>query len=141
MANPQDSVLWPLLHGMPFRATFDESWTAAYRKVNEAFADVVVPFVNDGDLIWVHDYHLLLLPRILRERLADKNNIRIGFFLHTAFPREDAFSILPLRAAVCDGLMSSDLVGFHTRDYVEIFLDSAENVLTYDTSTLDRRKR
>jgi len=115
---------------MPFRAQFNESWTAAYREVNEIFAETMVPYVEDGDSIWIHDYHLLLLPRILRERLKSKKNVRIGLFLHTAFPREDAFSILPLREAICDGLMSSDLVGFHVREYVEIFLDSAENTLT-----------
>lgn len=114
---------------MPFKAQFNESWTAAYREVNEIFADHIMPLVEDGDLIWVHDYHLLLLPGVLRKSLEKRRNVRVGFFLHTAFPREDSFSILPFREAICDGLLSCDLVGFHVREYVDIFLDSAEKAL------------
>jgi trehalose-6-phosphate synthase len=124
-----DSVLWPLLHNMAFRAQFDESWTEAYREVNEIFAEHILPFVEDGDLIWINDYHLLLLPGILRDRLAAKKGVRIGFFLHTPFPTEDTFSILPFREAICHGLLSSDLVGLHVREYVETFLNAAERVL------------
>lgn len=126
---------------MPFRAKFSESWTTAYREVNEKFADIMMPYVREGDLIWIHDYHLLLLPRILRERLQGMKDVRIGFFLHTAFPREDAFSILPLREAICDGLMSSDLVGFHTREYVEIFLDSADKMLPYNQNPTQKKQQ
>lgn len=85
--------------------------------------------MQDGDRIWIHDYHLLLLPRYLRDRLGDRKNVRIGFFLHTPFPSEDAFAILPLREQICDGLMSCDLMGFHIREYVDIFLNSAEQLL------------
>lgn len=73
-----DSVLWPLLHRMPEKVRAEESWPMAYREVNEIFADNIVPMVEDDDLIWVHDYHLLLLPGILRERLAKKKNVKIG---------------------------------------------------------------
>ena len=100
--------------------------------VNEKFADAIAPYAKDGDSIWVHDYHLLLLPRLLRDRLSHLRNIRIGFFLHTPFPSKDAFAILPLREEICDGLLSCDLVGFHIREYVELFLNSAAEVLRYD---------
>lgn len=124
-----DSVLWPLLHGMPQRAQFNESWTTAFREVNETFADNIVPFVENGDTIWIHDYHLLLLPAMLRKRLANRRCVRIGFFLHTPFPSDDSFAILPLREDICDGLLSCDLVGLHVREYVEKLLDSAEKVI------------
>lgn len=124
---------------MPYKADFNENWAMAYREVNEMFADNIVPFVEDGDTIWVHDYHLLLLPAILRKRLADRRRVRIGFFLHTPFPSDDSFTVLPLREAICDGLLSCDLVGLHVREYVEKLLDSAEKVLPYVFwSTLDR---
>jgi trehalose 6-phosphate synthase len=115
---------------MPSRARFDESWPAAYRKVNEQFADTIAPDVREGDRIWVHDYHLMLLPRLLRDRLANVKDVRIGFFLHTPFTSEDAFAILPIREAICDGLLSCDLLGFHIRDYVDTFLDAAAGVIS-----------
>jgi len=124
-----NSVLWPLLHGLPARAQFDENWNEAYINVNKQFADTIVPYVQDGDRIWIHDYHLLLLPRFLRDRLQGKQNVRIGFFLHTPFPSEDAFAVLPLREGICDGLLSCDLMGFHIREYVDIFLNSAAGLL------------
>lgn len=122
-------MLWPLLHGLPFRAQFNDNWCDAYIKVNEIFADTIVPHVEDGDRIWIHDYHLMVLPRLLRDRLQDKKDVRIGFFLHTPFPNEDAFAILPLREKICDGLLSCDLAGLHIREYVEKLLDSAAGVL------------
>ncbi|KAJ5604802.1 Alpha-alpha-trehalose-phosphate synthase (UDP-forming) [Penicillium lagena] len=124
-----NSVLWPLLHGLPSRAEFNESWANAYREVNEVFADNIVPFVEDGDIIWIHDYHLLLLPAVLRKRLEKRRRVRIGFFLHTPFPSDDSFAVLPLREEICDGLLSCNLVGLHVREYVEKLLDSAAKVL------------
>ena len=129
LIHKSDSVLWPLLHGMPHRAQFNESWISAFQEVNETFADYIVPFVENGDTIWIHDYHLLLLPAMLRKRLANRKRVRIGFFLHTPFPSDDSFAILPLREDICDGLLSCDLVGLHVREYVEKLLDSAEKVI------------
>lgn len=126
-----DSVLWPLMHRMPERVVSKESWASAYREVNELFADVILPYVEDRDIIWVHDYHLLLLPGILRQRLSAKKNIRIGFFLHTPFPTEDYFTILPFREDICRSLLLCDVVGFHTNAYARDFLDSARIVLEY----------
>lgn len=124
-----DSVLWPLLHRMPEKVRAEESWPMAYREVNEIFADNIVPMVEDDDLIWVHDYHLLLLPGILRERLAKKKNVKIGSFLHTPFPTDDFFTILPLREEICRSFLLCDVVGFHTQEYAQDFLDSASIVL------------
>jgi trehalose 6-phosphate synthase len=125
----QDSVLWPLLHSLHFRVRFNHTWTKAYREVNEYFADAIMPYVKDDDRIWIHDFHLMLLPRLLRDRLGNRKNVRIGFFLHTPFPSGDAFSIMPLREEICDGLLSCDLAGFHIREYVDNFLNYAAGIL------------
>ncbi|KEF58144.1 uncharacterized protein A1O9_06068 [Exophiala aquamarina CBS 119918] len=124
-----NSVLWPLLHRMPDKVISEESWSSAYQEVNEVFADNILPYVEDDDIIWVHDYHLLLLPGILRQRMTKKKNLRIGFFLHTPFPSEDFFSILPFREAICQSLLSCDVVGFHTNGYARDFVESACTVL------------
>lgn len=124
-----DSVLWPLLHRLPEKVRAEDNWSTAYQEVNEIFADNILPMVEDEDLIWVHDYHLLLLPGILRERLSKKKNVKIGFFLHTPFPTDDFFTILPLREEICRSLLFCDVVGFHTQEYAQDFLDSASIVL------------
>lgn len=117
---------------MPEKARSNATWSDAYQEVNEVFADNIVPHVEDGDMIWIHDYHLLLLGSILRQRLRNKKDVKIGLFLHTPFPSEDYFSILPFREAICSGLLSCDLVGFHIDEYAKDFLDSAQKVLRYD---------
>jgi trehalose 6-phosphate synthase len=124
-----DSILWPLLHRIPEKAESDVNWSKAYQEVNETFADNIVPYVEDHDLIWVHDYHLLLLPGILRERLKKKKGLKIGFFLHTPFPTEDYFTILPFREEICRSLLLCDVIGFHTNQYAKDFLNSARIVL------------
>ncbi|OQV06003.1 hypothetical protein CLAIMM_10647 [Cladophialophora immunda] len=124
-----NSILWPLLHRMPEKAGSETEWAQAYQEVNEIFADNILPYVEDNDMIWVHDYHLLLLPGILRQRLKRKRNLKIGFFLHTPFPTEDYFTILPFREEICKSLLLCDVVGFHTNQYAKDFLDSARKVL------------
>lgn len=114
---------------MPEKSRSDAPWNGAYHKVNEMFADALVPYVEDGDAIRIHDYHLLLLPAVLRKRLRQKKDVKIGLFLHTPFPSEDYFSILPFREAICNGLLSCDLVGFHIDEHAKDFLDSATRVL------------
>ena len=113
---------------MPEKAGSDTEWSQAYQEVNEIFADNILPWVEDNDMIWVHDYHLMLLPGILRERLK-KKGIKIGFFLHTPFPTEDYFTILPFREEICRSLLLCDVVGFHTNQYAKDFLDSAGIVI------------
>ena len=117
---------------MPDKARSNAAWSDAYREVNEIFADNIVTHVEDGDMIWIHDYHLLLLGSILRQRLRKKKHVKIGLFVHTPFPSEDYFSILPFREAIWSGVLSCDLVGFHIDEYAKDFLDSAQKVLRYD---------
>jgi trehalose 6-phosphate synthase len=114
---------------MPEKSSSNIDWCHAYQEVNEIFADNILPWVEDNDIIWVHDYHLMLLPGILRERLNKKKNLKIGFFLHTPFPTEDYFTILPFRKEICESLLLCDVVGFHTNQYAKDFLDSARIVV------------
>jgi trehalose 6-phosphate synthase len=125
-----DSILWPLFHYHPGEITFDEGAWAAYREVNQLFANAVIKDVQDGDLIWVHDYHLMLLPQMLREGLGNtKKNIKIGFFLHTPFPSSEIYRILPVREDLLIGVLHCDLLGFHTYDYARHFLSSCSRIL------------
>jgi trehalose 6-phosphate synthase len=86
--------------------------------------------VQDGDLVWVHDYHLMLLPEMLREEIGkDKKNVKIGFFLHTPFPSSEIYRILPVREQLLTGILDCDLIGFHTYDYARHFLSSCSRIL------------
>jgi trehalose 6-phosphate synthase len=81
--------------------------------------------VQSGDLVWIHDYHLMLLPKLLRERLdAIGVEVKIGFFLHTPFPSSEIYRILPVRKEVLLGVLDANLIGFHTFDYCRHFLSS-----------------
>jgi trehalose 6-phosphate synthase/phosphatase len=116
-----NSVIWPLFHylidRMPlFVRDFDE-----YRAVNERFADCVCAQASEDALIWIHDYHLLLLPQILRERLP---RARIGFFLHIPFPSSEIFRLLPHREELLRGMLGANLIGFHTFGYARHFSDA-----------------
>jgi len=109
---------------------FDESAWNAYREANRLFARAIASEVEDGDLVWVHDYHLMLLPAMLREEIGQsKINVKIGFFLHTPFPSSEIYRILPVRNEILLGVLHSDLLGFHTYDYARHFLSSCSRIL------------
>jgi trehalose 6-phosphate synthase len=106
-----------------------EAWEA-YQRVNEMFADIISKEAADGDLIWVHDYHLFLLPSLLRERLqAQKKRCPIGFFLHTPFPVDDFWRGLPVQEDLLHGILGSDVIGFHTDEYMKNFTGACEILL------------
>ncbi|CAG8662789.1 2387_t:CDS:2, partial [Paraglomus brasilianum] len=128
-----NSILWPLFHYHPGEISFDEDDWEAYQRVNSMFAESVAQIVRDGDLVWVQDYHLMLLPSMLREKIAGVKNVKIGFFLHTPFPSSEIYRILPVRKEVLDGVLSSDLIGFHTYDYARHFLSSCTRILGLST--------
>jgi alpha,alpha-trehalose-phosphate synthase [UDP-forming] len=123
-----NSILWPLFHYHPGDINFNDSHWEAYQKANAAFADAIVGAVNEGDSIWIHDYHLMLLPTLLRKRL-EHLNVKIGFFLHTPFPSSEIYRILPVRKQILLGVLSCDLIGFHTYDYARHFLSSCTRIL------------
>lgn len=110
---------------------FDEDSWDAYREANLQFAQTIAKEVQDGDLIWVHDYHLMLLPQMLREELqsSGRKNVKIGFFLHTPFPSSEIYRILPVRDKLLRGVLHCDLIGFHTYDYARHFLSSCAHIL------------
>lgn len=131
-----NSILWPLFHYHPGEMNFDELAWAAYIEANKLFTEEIFNKVEDGDIVWVHDYHLMLVPSILRDKLnkAGKKNVRIGFFLHTPFPSSEIYRILPVRTEILQGLLGCDLIGFHTYDYARHFLSSVERILKLPTS-------
>ncbi|MEM9021406.1 MAG: bifunctional alpha,alpha-trehalose-phosphate synthase (UDP-forming)/trehalose-phosphatase [Planctomycetota bacterium] len=116
-----NSSLWPLLHYNPTYFNYQYRWYETYEQVNQKFADQVCEVAEQGDLVWVHDYHLMLLPTLLRERRPD---LRIGFFLHTPFPSYEVFRCHPKRDALIEGLLGADLIGFHTFGYLRHFRSS-----------------
>ena len=121
-----NGVLWPLFHYLLDRVPLETTTWDAYTRVNERFADVVAEIARAGDVVWVHDYHLCLLPALLRRRIP---GLRIGFFLHVPFPAAEVFRTLVWRRPILEGLLGADLVGFHTAAYRRYFADAAALVL------------
>ncbi|KAJ5891394.1 Alpha-alpha-trehalose-phosphate synthase [Penicillium subrubescens] len=129
------SVLWPAFHYQmqetPRHTDYDDYSWKQYLKVNEAFADAIVGRWKPGDQIWVHDYHLLCLPALLRAKLP---HVEIGFFLHTPFPSSEIFRCLNAREALLDGLLGADLIGFQTEEYCSHFLHSCSRIRGLEVS-------
>lgn len=128
-----NDVLWPLFHYVPLPIVsadgdrkFDYKYWEAYSKANHRFAEAVMQVYQPGDMVWVQDYHLMLLPSLLRKRLRD---VTIGFFLHTPFPSSEVYRILPVRSKVLQGVLAADLIGFHTYDYARHFLSGCTRIL------------
>ncbi|TLZ85942.1 MAG: bifunctional alpha,alpha-trehalose-phosphate synthase (UDP-forming)/trehalose-phosphatase [Methanobacteriota archaeon] len=116
-----NGTLWPLFHSFSTYARYSASEWEAYRTVNARFADAIAGALRPNDQLWIHDYHLLLLPGLIRERLPEA---RIGFFLHIPFPPYDVFRLLPWHKEILQGVLGADLIGFHTYDYARAFLGS-----------------
>ncbi|CRG90020.1 alpha,alpha-trehalose-phosphate synthase (UDP-forming) [Talaromyces islandicus] len=131
-----NSILWPLLHYHPGEIVFDEAAWDSYKEANSLFAHTIAQEAQDGDLVWIHDYHLMLLPEMLRMELQalGKKNIRIGFFLHTPFPSSEIYRVLPVRTDLLKGVLHCDLIGFHTFDYARHFLSSCSHLLNLATT-------
>jgi trehalose 6-phosphate synthase/phosphatase len=115
-----NGALWPVLHSMPmYSKTLDEEY-AAFVKATNIFADAIQRVYKPGDVLWIQDYHLLLLPAEVRRRLG--KNVTIAFFLHIPFPSVDVFRLLPSHEVIMDSLLQVDLAGFHTTEYVSNFI-------------------
>ncbi len=125
-----NSALWPLFHYFVERCEFDPMQFAAYRSVNERFADEIAKIAQPDDLIWVHDYQLMLVPEMLRQRVP---GVRIGFFLHIPFPSSETFRVLPQRTQILRGLLGADLIGVHTYEYAENLQRSFRRLLGIET--------
>ncbi|KAK4742016.1 hypothetical protein SAY87_000017 [Trapa incisa] len=124
--------LWPLFHYMlplspELGGRFDRSLWQAYVSVNKIFADKVMEVISpEDDFVWVHDYHLMVLPTFLRKRF---NRVKLGFFLHSPFPSSEIYRTLPIRDDLLRALLNSDLIGFHTFDYARHFLSCCSRML------------
>ena len=124
-----NKTIWPLFHHFPLFTSYSKSYWETYKRVNRTFCDAVVKVAEPQDMIWVHDYQLMLLPGLIRERLP---HACIGFFLHIPFPSFEVFRLLPWRKEIIEGFLGADLMGFHTYDYVLYFLDSVHRLLGYE---------
>ncbi|XP_078428242.1 putative alpha,alpha-trehalose-phosphate synthase [UDP-forming] 7 [Wolffia australiana] len=125
--------LWSLFHYMlPFNGNhttgrFDRSLWEAYVAANKIFSQKVIEVINpEDDYVWVHDYHLMVVPSFLRRRF---NRLRIGFFLHSPFPSSEIYRSLPVREEILKALLNADLIGFHTFDYARHFLSCCSRML------------
>ncbi len=123
MAN---SVLWPVSHYLLQHLALERAFIEDYRAVNRRFAEAVIAEAEPDDAIWVHDYHLMLLPQIVREALPEA---RLAHFWHIPWPAMEVFRILPWARELIRGLLGCDLIGFHVEEYVENFRESARVLL------------
>ncbi|MGM0650440.1 MAG: bifunctional alpha,alpha-trehalose-phosphate synthase (UDP-forming)/trehalose-phosphatase, partial [Bacteroidota bacterium] len=134
-------TLWPLFHYFMQYTEYKTEYWESYKKVNQIFADTIAKEITEDDILWIHDYHLLLLPAMLREKFP---NLGIGFFLHIPFPSYEVFRLLPWRNELIEGMLGADLLGFHTYDYERHFRSCAHRLLGYEadfnTIKLDTRE-
>ncbi len=127
-------TVWPLFHYFLEYSEFELDFWNTYKAVNQKFADAIIEQSDEDDTIWVHDYQLMLVPQMVREK---RPNTTIGFFLHIPFPSYEIFRTLPWREEILEGLLGSDLIGFHTYDYERHFLSSVRRLLGLDVSFND----
>ena len=123
-----NDLIWPLFHYFPTYAQFREADFAHYQQANTRFLEELNALIEPGDLIWIHDFQLMLLPEQVRQRHPDAT---IGYFFHIPFPTFEIVKLLPRtwRQLLLRGLLGADVVGFHTLDYVQHFLHSVTEVL------------
>ena len=124
-------TIWPLFHYFLKYSEFELNYWDTYKAVNQKFADAIIENSSEDDTIWVHDYQLMLVPQMVREKRPDTT---IGFFLHIPFPSFEIFRTLPWREEILEGLLGSDLIGFHTYDYERHFLSSVRRLIGLDVS-------
>ncbi len=120
-----NSTLWPLFHYFPSLVIYKKEYFKAYVAVNKAFAEKLQEIYQPGDIFWIHDYQLMLLPGMLRKKIP---GVSIGFFLHIPFPSYEIFRMLPgeWKRELLVGLLGADLIGFHTYDYMQHFIQSVK---------------
>ncbi len=123
-----NATLWPLLHDAIEKPRFERSWWRSYQDVNAMFAGVAMGALSDRQeaIAWVHDYHLTLVPRLIRERRRDQ---AIGFFLHVPWPAPEIFARVPWRQDILLGLLGADVVSFHAERYQDNFVRACGRLL------------
>jgi len=132
-----NQVLWPLCHGMPTRARFEAEFWSFYRDVNRTFAEAIVDSADGADpVVWVHDYQLALVPRLVRTELPDAF---LTQFWHVPWPSWDVFRSCPQRRQLLEGLLANDLIAFHSERYCEAFRDCV--TAAFDDARIDDEGR
>lgn len=126
-----NETLWPLFHYFPTYANFEPHYFDAYREVNQKFANAVLSTATSDDVVWIHDYQLMLVPEMVRKVLPD---ISIGFFQHIPFPSYEIFRTLPWSKELLHGMMGADVIGFHTYDDVRHFISAANRIVNVSGS-------
>lgn len=124
-----NKTLWPLFHYFPSMTEYRSATWQSYQEVNRIFNDVIRNVAKDGDIFWIQDYQLLLLPQLIKDHFP---NSKVGLFLHITFPSYELFKLLPWRKEILTGMLGSDLIGFHTFDYARHFLSSVRRILGYE---------
>ena len=124
-----NKTIWPLFHYFLEKVEYNQENWDYYKKVNQKFFEVSESYIEDGDTIWIHDYQLMLLPQLIREKYP---NTKIGFFLHIPFPSYEIFRLIIWRENILKGLLGADMIGFHTYDYVRHFLKSVKRIIGLD---------
>ena len=128
-----NKTIWPLFHYFQVYTNYDEDHWQHYVHVNRSFCKTLIKLIRPEDTLWIHDYHLMLLPAMIREHSPSAN---IGFFLHIPFPNFEIFRLLPSkwRREILQGLLGADLIGFHTNDYRQDFLKCVIRLLGHDAN-------
>lgn len=121
-----NDTLWPLFHYFPSYGSFKGEYWQAYQEVNQLYLQAILTHSSDNSTVWIHDYHLMLLPELVRNKLPGAT---IGFFLHIPFPSYEIFRQIPERSELIKGLLGADLVGFHIYDYARHFISSSMRLL------------
>ncbi|GMH33474.1 hypothetical protein BSKO_01308 [Bryopsis sp. KO-2023] len=130
-----NTVLWTLFHYVPLSLdswhtlagtqSMQNQW-AAYQRANRSFADTILGVYGARDIVWLHDYHLMLCPAMLKDSVP---KMKVGWFLHTPFPSSEIYRTLPVREEVLKAVLRADLIGFHTYDYSRHFISSCSRIL------------
>ena len=123
-----NETIWPLFHYFGEKTQYNVQTWEAYREVNQKFFEAVAPIVEKNDVIWIHDYQLMLLPKLIKDQFPDT---QVGFFLHIPFPSYEIFRQLIWREEILQGLLGADLIGFHTYGYVRHFISSVQRILGF----------
>lgn len=129
------TAIWPVLFSLLDRARFEQKSWETYQQVNRAFADAAIEEAAENALVWVNDFHLMLVPKLIKQKRPD---LTVALFLHTTFPPPDVFSVIPWREQLLEGLLHLDLFGFHIPSYALNFANTAERFMNAKTAAVTR---
>jgi trehalose 6-phosphate synthase/phosphatase len=128
-----NKTIWPLFHYFQVYTRYSDEYWKHYVRVNRLFSETLLELLEPEDVLWIHDFHLMLLPKMIRDKMP---SVTIGFFLHIPFPNFEVYRLLPRkwRKEILEGLLGSDLIGFHTNDYKQDFLRCVVRILGHESN-------